>query len=222
MSFITTIKQSFEAIEDVAYGQKQSDYLKNNFPCYGIQTQTRREILKDCSIEFQEDIKDNFRTICWELYQFPHREMHHASIDIFIKEIKKKFQINDIHLIEKLIITNSWWDSVDTLAKYAVGGYLMKFPEKKYAIIDQFSNSENMWLNRTAIIFQLGYKQKTDFELLVSECEKHKHSNEFFIQKAIGWALREYGSINPNGVLEYVNQANLKPLSKKEAIRKII
>jgi len=222
MSLITEIKQLFEFNEDVAYGKKQSDYLKNNFPCYGIPTQARREILKDCSTEYQEEVKDNFRTICWELYQFPHREMHHASIDIFLKEIKKKFQINDIHLIEKLIVTNSWWDSVDTLAKYAVGGYLTKFPEKKYAIIDQFSNSENMWLNRTAIIFQLGYKQKTDFELLVSQCEKHKHSNEFFIQKAIGWALREYGSINPSGVLEYVNQANLKPLSKKEAIRKII
>ncbi|CAM4251892.1 DNA alkylation repair protein [Flavobacterium terrigena] len=222
MSLITEIKQSFEVNEDVVYGQKQSDYLKNNFPFYGIPTQARREILKNCAAEYQEDIKDNFRTICWELYQFPHREMHHAAIDIFLKEIKKKFQINDIHLIEKLIITNSWWDSVDTLAKYAVGGYLTKFPEKKYAIIDQFSNSDNMWLNRTAIIFQLGYKQKTDFNLLISECEKHKHSNEFFIQKAIGWALREYGSVNPSGVLEYVNQANLKPLSKKEAIRKII
>ena len=222
MSLVTEIKQSFEENQDFVYGQKQSDYLKNNFPCYGIPTQARREILKNCSAEYQEDIKDNFRAICWELYQFPHREMHHAAIDIFIKEIKKKFQINDIHLIEKLIITNSWWDSVDTLAKYAVGGYLSKFPEKKYAIIDQFSNSENMWLNRTAIIFQLGYKQKTDFDLLISECEKHKHSKEFFIQKAIGWALREYGSVDPSGVLEYVNQANLKPLSKKEAIRKIV
>lgn len=222
MSLITEIKQAFEAKQDFSYGQKQSDYLKNNFPCYGIPTQARREILKNCVAEYSEDIKDNFRTICWELYQFPHREMHHAAIDIFLKEIKKNFQINDIFLIEKLIITNSWWDSVDTLAKYAVGGYLTKFPEKKYAIIDQFSNSENMWLNRTAIIFQLGYKAKTDFDLLISECEKHKHSNEFFIQKAIGWALREYSSINPSGVLEYVNQANLKPLSKKEAIRKIV
>lgn len=222
MSFITEIKQSFEANKDVANGQKQSDYLKNNFPCYGIPTQARREILKECSAEYQEDIKENFRTICWELYQFPYREMHHAAIDVFLKEIKKKFQVNDIHLIEKFIVTNSWWDSVDTLAKYAVGGYLTKFPEKKYAIIDQFSNSDNMWLNRTAIIFQLGYKQKTDFDLLISECEKHKHSNEFFIQKAIGWALREYGSVNPTGVLEYVKSTNLKPLSKKEAIRKIV
>lgn len=222
MNFVTTIKAAFEANQDFAIGQKQSDYLKNHFPCYGIPTPTRSEILKACAAEYQDDITADFRSICWELYQFPHRELHQSAIDIFIKEIKKKFQANDIHLIEKFLITNSWWDSVDTLAKYAVGGYLTKFPEKKYAIIDEFSNSDNMWLNRTAIIFQLGYKAKTDFELLVSECEKHKHSNEFFIQKAIGWALREYGSINPNAVLEYVNSTNLKPLSKKEAIRKII
>lgn len=222
MSFITTIKKALEANQDIIYGQKQSDYLKNNFPCYGIPTPARREILKNCSTEYAGEIKDDFRTICWELYQFPHREMHHTAIDIFLKEIKKNFRVEDIAFIEKLILTHSWWDSVDTLAKYAVGGYLKKFPEKTYSIIDEFSNSDNMWLNRTAIIFQLGYKAKTDFELLISECEKHKHSNEFFIQKAIGWALREYGSVNPNSVLEYVKTANLKPLSKKEAIRKLI
>ena len=222
MSFVITIKLALEANQDFAYGQKQSDYLKNNFPCYGIPTQNRREILKNHTTLYHEEIKSNFRNICWELYQFPHREMHQIAIDIFIKEIKKNYQVEDILLIEKLITSNSWWDSVDTLAKYAVGGYLEKFPEKKFSIIEKFSNSENMWLNRTAIIFQLGYKAKTDFDLLISECEKHKHSNEFFIQKAIGWALREYSSVNPKGVLEYVNSTNLKPLSKKEAIRKII
>lgn len=222
MSFVTTIKKALEANEDVVYGQKQSAYLKNNFPCYGIPTQTRREILKNCSSDYKEEIKADFRKICWELYQFPHREMHQVAIDIFIKEIKKNYQVEDIALLEKLITTNSWWDSVDTLAKYAVGGYLETFPEKKYPIIEEFSNSDNMWLNRTAIIFQLGYKQKTDFDLLVSECEKHKHSNEFFIQKAIGWALREYSAVNPSAVLDYVNRTNLKPLSKKEAIRKIV
>ena len=222
MNFITTLKQFCEANTNSVYGQKQSDYLKNHFPFYGIQTQARRDILKNCTSIYKDEIKTNFRAICWQLYQFPHREMHHAAIDIFLKEIKNKYQIEDIVLIEKLLLTNSWWDSVDTLAKYAVGGYLKAFPEKNLEIIEKFSNSEAMWLNRTAIIFQLGYKQKTDFNVLVSECEKHKHSTEFFIQKAIGWALREYGSVNPTAVLNYVNSTNLKPLSKKEAIRKII
>ena len=76
-----------------------------------------------------------------------------------------------------------------------------------------------MWLNRSAILFQLSYKEKTNFEILISECEKHKHSNEFFIQKAIGWALRDYSRFNPSGVEAYVNSTNLKALSRREALR---
>lgn len=222
MNFITTLKQFCEANSNIVNGQKQSDYLKNHFPFYGIPTTKRREILKDALLLHKEEVSTNFRSICCELYQLPQREMHHIAIDIFLKEIKNKYQIEDIVLIEKLLLNNSWWDSVDTLAKYAVGGYLIAFPEKTLEIIENFSNSEAMWLNRTAIIFQLGYKENTNFELLRSECEKHKHSTEFFIQKAIGWALREYSSVNPTAVLNYVNSTNLKPLSKKEAIRKII
>jgi 3-methyladenine DNA glycosylase AlkD len=86
-------------------------------------------------------------------------------------------------------------------------------------VVERFSNSENMWLNRSAILFQLSYKDKTNFEILKSECEKHKDSNEFFIQKAIGWALRDYSRFNPNGVETYVNSTNLKPLSRREALR---
>jgi 3-methyladenine DNA glycosylase AlkD len=143
------------------------------------------------------------------------------AIDIMMKEIKNNYIIDDIYLIEKMLVTNSWWDSVDVLAKYLVGGYLNKYPEEKLKIIDHFSSAESMWLNRTAILFQLSYKTKTDFNLLKSECEKHKNSNEFFIQKAIGWALREYSKYNPKGVMDFVSIANLKPLSAREAIRNI-
>ena len=76
-----------------------------------------------------------------------------------------------------------------------------------------------MWLNRSSIIFQLSYKEKTNFDLLKAECEKHKHSKEFFIQKAIGWALRDYSKYNPNSVKQYIESTSLKPLSQKEALR---
>ena len=129
--------------------------------------------------------------------------------------------MNIIKLIENLIVTNSWWDSVDVVAKYLLGDYLQQFPNETYEVIERFSNSNNMWLNRSAIIFQLSYKEKTNFDLLKSECEKHKESKEFFIQKAIGWALRDYSRFNPNGVAEYVNSTNLKSLSQREALRNI-
>jgi 3-methyladenine DNA glycosylase AlkD len=110
---------------------------------------------------------------------------------------------------------------VDTIAKYLLGGYLVQFPGEIHKAIERFSNSENMWLNRSAILFQLSYKEKTDFDLLKSECDKHKNSKEFFIQKAIGWALRDYSRFNPKGVLEFVNSVKLKPLSQREAIQNI-
>lgn len=138
-----------------------------------------------------------------------------------IKQLKGNYTEEDVRLIEKLIITNSWWDSVDTVAKYILGEYLLEFPLKIKNVIEQFSNSENMWLNRSAILFQLNYKQKTNPGILFSECLKHAHSSAFFIQKAIGWALREYAKTNPEAVKKFVVNNNLKPLSIKEALKNI-
>jgi len=193
--------------------------MKNNFSFLGIKTEKRRAIFKSTYEQNKVEIKSNFRIIAWELFQMKEREFHQVAIDLLVKESKKNFVIEDIKLIEKLIITNSWWDSVDTIAKYLLGGYLQQFPLETLKVIERFSNSKNMWLNRSAILFQLSYKEKTNFEILISECEKHKHSNEFFIQKAIGWALRDYSRFNPSGVTAYVNSTNLKPLSSREALR---
>ena len=193
--------------------------MKNNFSFLGIKTEKRRAIFKSIYEQNKAEIKSNFRTIAWELFQMKEREFHQVAIDLLVKESMKNFAIEDIKLIEKLIITNSWWDSVDTIAKYLLGGYLQQFPLETLKVIERFSNSKNMWLNRSAILFQLSYKEKTNFEILISECEKHKHSNEFFIQKAIGWALRDYSRFNPTGVKGYVNSTNLKPLSSREALR---
>jgi 3-methyladenine DNA glycosylase AlkD len=110
---------------------------------------------------------------------------------------------------------------VDTIAKYILGEYLLEFTSETKKTIERFSKSENMWLNRSAILFQLGYKQKTNIEFLFSECIKQAHSKEFFIQKAIGWALREYAKTNPETVKNFVLNNNLKPLSTKEALKNI-
>ena len=197
-------------------------YMKENFHYLGVKTEARRHVLKELIAIHVDEIKSNYRTITLELFQQPYRELHQCGIDLLLQFSKKNWQESDNVLLEKLLLTNSWWDSVDTLAKYGVGAYLVKFPEKKHSLIENFSNSDSMWLQRTAIIFQLGYKSKTDFDLLKAECLKHSQSNEFFIQKAIGWALREYGAVNPNGVIEFVNTASFKPLSRKEALRKLI
>lgn len=219
MKFCNELEAHFRKESNRELAIPMENYMKNNFSFLGIKTEKRRAIFKSIYEQNKAEIKSNFRTIAWELFQMKEREFHQVAIDLLVKEYKKNFVIEDIKLIEKLIITNSWWDSVDTIAKYLLGGYLQQFPLETLKVIERFSNSKNMWLNRSAILFQLSYKEKTNFEILISECEKHKHSNEFFIQKAIGWALRDYSRFNPTGVKAYVNSTNLKPLSSREALR---
>lgn len=221
MNFVSDLEADLRLNANREVAIPMENYMKNNFTFLGIKTDERRAIFKRNCEKHKDEIKSNFRAISWELFTKKEREFHQCAIDLIIKEIKKKYVIDDIQLIEKMLITHSWWDSVDTLAKYLLGNYLLQFPEKKLEVIESFSNSKNMWLNRSAIIFQLDYKANTDFDLLKSECEKHKYSNEFFIQKAIGWALRDYSRFNPSGVTNYVNSTNLKPLSQREALRNI-
>lgn len=221
MNFITNLEHDFHQNANSTLALPMEKYMKNNFSYLGIKTDKRRAIFKFNCEKHKVEIKQNYRTIAWELYQKNEREFHYCGIEILMKEIKKNYVLEDILLIEKLLITHSWWDSVDTIAKYLVGGYLQQFPHETFKVIERFSNADNIWLNRTAIIFQLSYKEKTNFELLKAECEKHKESKEFFIQKAIGWALRDYSRYNPSGVMNYVNATNLKPLSQREALRNI-
>ncbi len=219
MKFCSDLEADFRKAFNRELAIPMENYMKNNFTYFGIKTEKRRTIFKSNYEQNKPEVESNFRTIAWKLYQMKEREFHQTAIDLLVKEFKKKYVLEDIRLIEKLIITNSWWDSVDTIAKYILGGYLLQFPSETLKVIERFSNSENMWLNRSAILFQLSYKEKTNFEILKSECEKHKDSNEFFIQKAIGWALRDYSRFNPKGVEVYVNSTNLKPLSEREALR---
>jgi 3-methyladenine DNA glycosylase AlkD len=221
MGFCNELEKVFRENTNREIAIPMENYMKNNFPCLGIKTDARRALMLQVYNNNKTEVKTHYREICWELFNKKEREFHICAIDLIQKEIKKNYVLEDQVLIEKLLVTHSWWDSVDTIAKYLLGGYLLKFPGELNAIIERFSNSENRWLNRSAIIFQLSYKEKTDFDLLKSECEKHKDSKEFFIQKAIGWALRDYSRFNPKGVLDFVNSTNLKPLSVREAIRNI-
>ena len=219
MKFCSDLEVDFRKASNNELAIPMENYMKNNFTYFGIKTEKRRAIFKSNYEQNKSEVKSKFRAIARELFQMKEREFHQTAIDLLVKEFKKNYVLEDIQLIEKLIITNSWWDSVDTIAKYILGGYLLQFPSETLKVIERFSNSENMWLNRSAVLFQLSYKDKTNFEILKSECEKHKRSNEFFIQKAIGWALRDYSRFNPKGVETYVNSTNLKPLSRREALR---
>ena len=221
MNFIKSLETAFLKNSNPENARAMAKYMRNHFLFFGIKTDDRRRIFKAIWKENQEEVSEKPREIALKLFAKTQRELQYCALEILIKQLKGNYRKEDIQLIEKLIVTNSWWDSVDTIAKNILGQYLLEYPLETKKVIERFLNSENMWLNRSAILFQLGYKEKTNFDLLQFKCEKHKNSTEFFIQKAIGWALREYAKINPEAVKNFVDNTQLKPLSKKEALKNI-
>lgn len=219
MSFVKHLESQFENHKNEINAIPMQAYMKNKFAFFGIKSVLRKSILRDAINANKNEVKSNIDEITELLYQKQEREFHYCAIEIFSRFKKKNYLKKDIGLIEHLITKNSHWDTVDFVAKHILGQFLVEYPELRDEIIERFSNDNNMWLNRSAILFQLGYKEKTDFKLLASLCNKHKGSDEFFIRKAIGWALREYAKYNSSAVFDFVTTTELKPLSKKEALK---
>lgn len=221
MAFINQLETTFQTHENKENSLAMAKYMKNHFAFYGIKTTERRLLFKEIWNANKDEIKKDVQNIATSLYTKKQRELHYCAIEIVIRECKGNYNKSDIHFIEKLLTTNSWWDSVDTISKYILGQYLLEFPDAVEDTIEKFSNSDNLWLNRSVILFQLGFKEKTDFDLLKAICLQHENSTEFFIQKAIGWSLREYAKTNPHQIIDFVTHSNLKPLSKKEAVKNL-
>jgi 3-methyladenine DNA glycosylase AlkD len=218
-TIVEQITESFIQNADPEKATQMSKYMKNKFDCLGIVAPKRVQLFKDILENHKLNFEDKLQ-LTKELLNKNEREFHYCAIEL-LKKQSKQYPIEFINFLEQSIITNSWWDSVDAIAVHWAGGYFAKYPEQINKIIPKWMESDNMWLQRTCLIFQLNYKSKTDFKLLKSNILKLANSNEFFIKKAIGWALRGYSITNPEAILEFVNQAPISNFSKKEALRLI-
>jgi 3-methyladenine DNA glycosylase AlkD len=118
-----------------------------------------------------------------------------------------------------MLTTKSWWDTVDTISGGPLGVHFKRFPEVREKYLMKWRVSDNFWLRRAAILFQLNYKQETDFDLLCEIITETLGSKEFFINKAIGWSLRQYARVDPNAVKKFVMSTPLHPLSRREALK---
>ena len=133
--------------------------------------------------------------------------------------MKKKAGHDAIHLYERLITDESWWDTIDLIAPSLVGYHLQQYPEERMQYINKWISSGNIWLQRSCILFQLKYKLDVDTRLLSSIILELKDSREFFIRKAIGWMLREYSKSDPGFVVRFVQNNELSGLSHREALK---
>lgn len=196
-----------------------SVYMKNRFSFFGIKTPERRKLTREWWKKFPIASESELLNLANELWNLEQREFHYVGSDT-LKKDKSMLTPSALNTLKMLIINNSWWDTVDTLAANPIGQIILNFPETGQ-IMDTWIEDDNMWVRRTAILHQLQFKIKTNENRLFYYCEKCMGEKEFFIRKAIGWALRQYSYTNMKSVFDFVHahKDKLSPLSKREAMK---
>jgi 3-methyladenine DNA glycosylase AlkD len=218
--YILPVSKAFQAIADPGKAVHMEAYMRNQFPFFGIKTPERRLICKKHMKNTPMLAEKELFTVLKELWMMPEREYQYFGQEL-IGFHRKAWTKKIIRLIEYCIIHKSWWDTVDALNTEGTGPYFLKFPEEIITITGRWNNAQNIWLNRSSLLFQKSYKTKLDQQLLSRYILRLSGSGEFFIQKAIGWMLREYGKTNPSWVIEFTRKNKIAPLSKREALKNL-
>lgn len=193
-------------------------YMRNQFEFLGIQSIPRRTAMKALLSSAQRPSINELSTVINQLWQLPEREYQMVALDLLIA-YKKQLPATMLNDLQRWLITQSWWDTVDLLATHIAGELFTRYPAESEPFLVHWRGSDNIWLRRTTLLFQLKYKARTDDILLFSLITDNQSDTEFFIQKAIGWALREYSKTNPDAVTHFIEQQNIQGLAKREGLK---
>lgn len=218
-SRVSKLQSKLAAISDPYRAEQMEAYMKHKFQYYGITSPSRKQAFK--TIDWPKVLEPNthFKNIINEMWHHPKREMQYCAMTL-IEKVIKKLSTEDVPWLESLILQKSWWDTVDFIAPSAVGYIFKQTSPEKSKYLEKWMNSDNMWLNRSSIIFQLKYGKETDEDILSAAILAHDNSTEFFVRKAQGWSLRQYSKTNPQFVRQFI-EANpqLSGLTKREAMK---
>jgi 3-methyladenine DNA glycosylase AlkD len=216
--YIALLKTLFEKNADPVQAAPMKKYMRDQFEYLGIKTPQNAALQKEFYKAHGYPELAELDEIVRDLWALPQREFQYMGMGLLSK-FEKQLPAGFIDIVEYLIVTKSWWDTVDAIASHTVGTHFKRFPNVRENYLKKWRKSKNLWLRRTTILFQLGYKKETNFELLTEIISENVGSNEYFINKAIGWALRQYAYTDPKAVIKFVNSTALHPLSRREAMK---
>jgi 3-methyladenine DNA glycosylase AlkD len=217
-NYVHVIQEVYEKAGDPTTAEGQMRYVRNKFAFFGLKAPQWVTLLKEI---FKEHGLYDGQELCAfvrQCYTSEYREMHYAGLQMLEKRIKT-LPADGIAFLEECICTESWWDTVDWVNKFA-GKHFKRFPDLQHPTARQWIKTDNIWLQRVAIIHQLTYKYATDFDLLCEMILYRVRSREFFVQKAQGWALRQYSKYHADAVTGFVEtHPELSSLAKREALK---
>ena len=196
--------------------ESMGKYMRDKFNFLGIRGPKRTELFKKYfpTARKTKEIDWNFIETCWNKEE---REFQYAVV-YYLKAMQKFLKKGDISKLKYLVVTKSWWDTVDLLSKI-IGDVVNRNKELKTLMLEWSKKENNIWLRRVAILHQLSFKENVDKLLLETILEDNLSDGEFFINKAIGWALRDYSKVNPEWVRKFIekNGSDMANLSLREA-----
>jgi 3-methyladenine DNA glycosylase AlkD len=223
-ALLDTIVAAFERARDPVAAEPMARYMRNQFPFLGIGTPARRALLRATltAPDARRIDRVQLLALVGSLWDKPEREYQYAACDLLVRGVKV-LTTADLPAIETCIISKSWWDTVDALATSVVGPIVLADRESGDRTIDRWIASDDVWLARAAILHQNKWKAATDEPRLFSLCLARSSDSEFFLRKAIGWALREYSRTAPEAVRSFVaeHDEQLSGLSKREGLKRL-
>lgn len=216
--YVKQLKALFEKNADPSQAPGMKKYMRDQFEYLGIKSPQFKLLMKEFLTTNGTPPINELDAILRDLWSLPQREFQYAATSL-LGRCEKELPAQFIKTLEYLIITKSWWDTVDTISGGTLGVHFRMFPEMREKYLAKWRKSDNFWLRRATILFQLNYKKETDFDLLCDIIRENLNSKEFFINKAIGWALRQYARLDPKAVKKFVKATPLHPLSRREAMK---
>ena len=217
MNYYRIVCELFRAHGDPMVAQFQMAYMRNQFDYYGLKMPAWMALTKQIHAQHGLPQGDELTQLVRLCFADAHREIQYFAIETVQKSLPK-LPAETIDLLEEMILTQSWWDTVDWLSKL-VGLHFRRYPELIGPVTGRWMDSGEMWLQRACLLFQLLYRDKTDVDLLFGFIRRLSGSREFFLQKAAGWALREYSKTDAAAVTAFVEQENLPALTRREALK---
>ncbi len=216
--FVELARFEFEKHSTTEKAPQMKAYMKDQFEFLGLSRPERDIIQKEIIPLLPVKDAKTLEAVVRQLWKLPHREFQYLALDLMVKHKKLIPEMNFI-FFNFLVEKKAWWDSIDTICSKVIGPYYLFHKGEYENDMRIWWEADNFWKRRACIIFQLTYKGKTDLKFLQRRILENSNSTEFFLQKAIGWSLREYSKTDPKWVKNFVVNNELKPLSKREALR---
>jgi 3-methyladenine DNA glycosylase AlkD len=202
---------------------RMAAYMKTSMPFYGVPKPARELICRELRKRFAVRNQKDYERAVLSLWKLPHREEKYFAIDV--ARTWRDFIVPDsVPLYRRMVEEGAWWDLVDEIAAHLIGAVLLHHRKEVAPLMDQWIEDPDLWIRRTAIISQLTHKDKTDHARLFRYSLAQAAEKDFFIRKAIGWALRQYAYTAPDRVRDFItkNRNRLSPLTYREASRVLI